>query len=589
LASPESYKFQLFVQDRAGFLQYFWVMQKLTFKLKYLEETDDESLMRRVILFLLLMQSISIYAYKINLAGHPSLTNCKGNEAEKYFYCKDDEGSEYLIKEMGWSFAAAKKTKDGKVKRLEVNEIYTDDGTDLFVAEISRATLFDEDNKPPYVGGFADYADELEYLYSDFFRYAQPGEIDPEDKEISKLASTIKMNIEKQEKHYGDLLKSNNLKVELGNGENLNCSRNNKYPACPLLSCGKDSYGNDIIILKDKATHTSYFGAFAFKDGKLAKDHSGIESLLAYTGEVLLTKSREEKSSNPFKKEMLVPSRYKDDPDLFKNLTDHSYVNYLLNEVSTCGKQMVPYFKKVVEQANEDRINSEMVQLIDFANGSLESYYVNEDSLPEFACVHKGVYYSPEGYKKSKDIRGSSKKSISAKKAQEIFDKARARKDIAWNYTFDGCYARAHLMARMFEEEGIHVDKAWLRGSLQVPGESPQMKWGYHVAPLVYVDDGKGGVEEMIIDPSISDKPLSAKEWALKMEVDFSKSDKVVYPTPTNTAFFNKTSFAVTSSEPYWPLLDMELTEDQKISMAKDTMEQYSGGLDHWGEEHEQW
>lgn len=577
------------MQDGVGFLQYFWVLQNLTFKLKYLEETDDESLMRRVLLILLIIQSISIHAYKINLAGTPPLKDCKGNESEKYFYCKDSEGSEYLIKEMGWSYSAAKKSKDGKIEKLEVNEIYTDDGTDIFVAAISRASLFEQAYNPPYIGDFADYAEELNYLYSDFFAYAEPDEIDPSDKEISKLALSIKDDIEKKKAHYDRLISSNKLKIELDNGENLNCSRNKKYSECPLLTCGKDSYGNDVILLKDKDSRSSNFEAFSFKDGKLAKDHSGVKGLFAYTGEVLLTKSNVEESKNPFKKEMLVPSRYKDNPDLFKKLTDYSYVNYLFGEVSSCGKQMTPYFLKVVEQANEDRVNSEMVQLIDFANGSLESNYVNEDTLPEYACVHKGVYYSPDGYKKSKEIRGVSKRSISAKKAQEIFDKARARKDIAWNYTFDGCYARAHLMARMFEEEGIHVDKAWLRGSLQVPGESAQTKWQYHVAPLVYVDDGKGGVVEMIIDPSISETPLSAKDWAAKMDVDFSKSDQVVYPTPTNTAFFNKTSFAVTSSEPYWPVLDMELTEDQKVSMAKDTMEQYSGGLDPWGEEYQEW
>jgi len=550
---------------------------------------DDKSVMRRVLLFLLILQTISIYAYEINLERMATLKNCKANESEKYFYCKDTEGNEYLIKETGWSYSAIKKAKNGKVTKLKVNEIYGDDGTDIFVAAISRASLFEQQHKAPYVGEFVEYAQELSYLYSEFFKYAEPGEIDPKDKEISSLALSIKKGIEKKKSHFDHLLSSDKLKVELDNGENLNCTRNEIKSECPLLTCGKDTFGNDVLLLKDKASNSSSFEVFSMKNGKIAKEHSGVKALYAYTGEKLLFKSSEQKSNNPFKKKMLVPSRYKNNPDLFAKLTDYSYNDYLLNEISTCGPEMFKNFLKVIKQAEQDRINSEMVQFIDFANSSLESFYVNQDSLPDYACVHEGVYYSPDGYKKSKEIRVVSKKTISAKKAQEIFDKAKARKDIAWSYTFDGCYARAHLMARMFEEEGIHVDKAWLRGSLQIPGESPQKKWGYHVAPLVYVEDGKGGVEEMIIDPSISDKPLSAKDWAAKMEVDFSKSDQVVYPTPTNTAFFNKTSFAVTNSDPYWPDLDMALTEDEKILKAKNTMEQYTSGIDPWGEEYEEW
>lgn len=538
---------------------------------------------------LLILQSISIYAYKINLENTPSLTDCKSDKSEKLFYCKDKSGNEYLIKDTGWEYTAVKKSIDGRIEKKTVNEIYSDDGEGLFIAPISRETFFEDEAVAPFVGDFADYADELSYIYKDLFFSFKKTDLSPNDKELSKLVFDIKSSIEKKKNHYDKVFASDKLGVKLVNGDSLNCSRNKDLPNCPLLTCGKDSNGNDVVLLKDKDSDSSYIETFSFKNGEIAKEHSGIKGLYASNGEKLLSKSATIESENPFKKKMLVPAKYKNSPELLEKLTDHSYGKFLLGSVSSCGEKMVPYFNNLIRDAFNDMANAEMVQLIDFANGSLESYYVNNETLPDYACVHEGVYYSPEGFKKSSDIKRMSKRTITAKKAQELFDSASEREDIAWDYTFDGCYARAHLMARMFEEEGIHVDKAWLRGSLQIPGESPQMKWGYHVAPLVYVENEQGGVDEMIIDPSVSDRPLSASEWAKIMEVDFSKSDQVVYPTPTNTSFFNKTSFAVTSSEPYWPMLDMALTEENKMSMAENTMIQYTSGLDPWGEEYEQW
>ena len=532
---------------------------------------------------------MSIYAFQINLEYTPSLNDCKSNDSSSVFYCSDSSGNEYLVKGSRYSFSAIKRSKDGKLENVKVNEIYDDDGDGIYIAPFNRGDVYNQEYVAPYSGNYADYADKQTAIYNTLFSKYSPLEIDPKDKEISKFVGEIKNSIEKKKKHYDDVFANNKLSVKLSSDENLDCSRKGQGKDCPMLSCGKDSSGNDVFLLKDKGSNNSYFEVFAFNNGSLGKNHSSVESLYAYNGEQLLSKVDLNNPKSSFKNNMLVPAKYKNNPELFPKLLDYSYSRFLKDSISSCNPKIKNTIDKIIKEASNDRINAEMIQLIDFANGNLESNYVNQASLPDYACIHEGVYYNPSAYKKSLEIQNMSKKTISMEQAQELLEDAKAREDIPWSYTFDGCYARAHLMARMFEESGVHVDKAWIRGSLQIPGESPQMKWGYHVAPLVYVEKENGEVQEMIIDPAISDTPLTPKEWASTMEVDFSKADQVAYPTPTNTAFFNKTSFAKTSSDPYWPILDLSLTEENKLKLAEDTMKQYSSGLNPWGEEYEQW
>jgi hypothetical protein len=591
LASLECVKFQVFVQDDLLFLQYFWVLQKVINKLKYLRKNDDESVMRRALIFLLFLVSAPSFAYTINLAYEDSLENCKANQSERFFYCKNKAGDQYLIKSDGWGYFAFKRSKDGKYEPKAVNEIYDSSGNDIFVAPFNRGGFGGYGNgdiEAPYGGSLSQFAQGLGMVHQTFFGYeSEEDKVDESDKEVFDFINNVKSEHEARRKHFSSSMNASKMKVELEDGSSLNCQRDPTNHNCSVLNCGKDKKGNDVLLFKDRYANNPYFESFSFKKFELSQDFSRVKKILAPNGEEIIVKNKVAPmglDSSVYPMQALVPSAHRNNPQLFFSAMEPMFKSSMLQEFDECSPNLKKVLKKALKKIEDDRVNAEMVQLINYANGVIDSNFVNVETLPEFACVHKGVYYTPEAYAQAKKVQGlSSKKAISMKKAQELHDRARARDDIAWDYTMDGCYARAHLMARMFEEEGVHVNKAWLRGQLQIPGEREGMNWGYHVAPLVYVEDGKGGVQEMIIDPSISEKPIPPKDWAALMKVDYKETKQVAFPTPTNTSFFNDTSYAVTTSEPYWPEQDTKLTEEAKMNMASNRMAEYKNGIDPWG------
>jgi uncharacterized Zn-binding protein involved in type VI secretion len=110
---------------------------------------------------------------------------------------------------------------------------------------------------------------------------------------------------------------------------------------------------------------------------------------------------------------------------------------------------------------------------------------------------------------------------LTPEQAQAWFNRFRNDTSIPWNYPNDCCYARAEIMAGQLRAAGVPVGKAWnyapADGSLRVdtPNDpSGHVEWGYHVAPTVPVRGADGQVRNMVIDPSISDRPLSPQAWA---------------------------------------------------------------------------
>ncbi|MGE5086746.1 MAG: protein-glutamine glutaminase family protein [Bacillota bacterium] len=91
-------------------------------------------------------------------------------------------------------------------------------------------------------------------------------------------------------------------------------------------------------------------------------------------------------------------------------------------------------------------------------------------------------------------------------------------------YAFDavenGCWARAHIMARELEKRGIRVGKIFAEGVLTV--QTPKaldgvgVVWSYHVAPIIAVET-KSGVELRVIDPALFDHAVPVKTWTDKM------------------------------------------------------------------------
>lgn len=108
---------------------------------------------------------------------------------------------------------------------------------------------------------------------------------------------------------------------------------------------------------------------------------------------------------------------------------------------------------------------------------------------------------------------------------------------IPFGHPEDGCYDRAHLMAMSLRDWGYKSEKVFVvrHGEgfrLEVPSENAfgastgdprQVKWTYHVAPVIDVKGEDGSIFRAVVDPSMSDHPLSLDEWLRMMGVSRDK------------------------------------------------------------------
>jgi hypothetical protein len=111
---------------------------------------------------------------------------------------------------------------------------------------------------------------------------------------------------------------------------------------------------------------------------------------------------------------------------------------------------------------------------------------------------------------------------------------------VPFDHPDDGCFARAHHMAKQVLAAGFPCKKIFAHKTpyagerpLQVVSEvgfggranAPvEVTWLYHVAIALDVVDEHGGVREMVIDPSTSpDAPISTAEWLSGMGVETEK------------------------------------------------------------------
>ena len=90
----------------------------------------------------------------------------------------------------------------------------------------------------------------------------------------------------------------------------------------------------------------------------------------------------------------------------------------------------------------------------------------------------------------------------------------------------DGCYARALYMGMELTSVGIPSSNQYLFGDLR---PSRQIKWNYHVAPLVEVRH-KGVKTLKVFDPSLSRYPISRRSW---VKLNRPKGPSQLYVTPS--------------------------------------------------------
>jgi hypothetical protein len=81
----------------------------------------------------------------------------------------------------------------------------------------------------------------------------------------------------------------------------------------------------------------------------------------------------------------------------------------------------------------------------------------------------------------------------------------------------DGCYARAHEMARIIELNGYGCGKLFIYASSTPLAVSVNafccQQWSFHVAPLVRFKNASGVAEVRVFDPSIFSTPVTKDQW----------------------------------------------------------------------------
>jgi hypothetical protein len=100
---------------------------------------------------------------------------------------------------------------------------------------------------------------------------------------------------------------------------------------------------------------------------------------------------------------------------------------------------------------------------------------------------------------------------------------------ISFQYVIDGCYARAHKMKQILEEEyGYALEKCFSfedpSGFLAVDAGDCCVYWWYHVAPIVKVNTPKG-VKQALLDPSMFERPVTKEKWFKYMENTYCSPD----------------------------------------------------------------
>lgn len=383
-------------------------------------------------------------------------------------------------------------------------------------------------------------------------------------------------------------LSSTSVQVELDDGKKINCERlkpsTSTFP-CNIYQCSPPSAGFYV---------NTYFGGGTF----ISFDNTN-DNITSLSEPAALWNPRDQEKPLNAKIDMskmlgtmgaytpppplpgeLDPATQmaRQTPRLSEELAwlgDPMFRMTLTSYIQTCDQVHVEKLNQSVQKIREKIAEADLVQLVEVSNNILTSRFINSDAIPENSCRDGDVWYRDQSYDYSRAfVAEATPKTIDLATAQRLFNEARAMKDIAWDYKADGCYARAHLMAKRFEEQGIHVDKVWIKGDLRVPDAG--ITWNFHVAPIVYVENEQGEVKRMVIDPSLTDGPVSVEQWSSRMQKGgVGKTLETEFPFPQNSINFEHTSIAYSNSYPYLPSEQMGTSDEEKMQLSTETMERY--------------
>lgn len=538
--------------------------------------------------------------------------DCHLDSLSKMYICPDEK-SPVLIRYNNFGFSALKKNEEQKAEIVNITS-----------AKAGDIVLFDNSFFEGNLGTFVrsdDLSNDITkqlFAIDGFFELMQSPLKKPTPRTIGseEYESIVKSYLDRKaelEKLAKTIFRENNFQVKLADGKTINCSRGarrsltdqendwqksfNSELQCGAFKC--DKINIDGKEYQASMLYESIPGGFAspsihITDDKGLGPKTSIRSihspnskkpLVDYSN--FLDNPNSTSGYLPYPGMQAVPNPFPESITTknYAKYKDSNFENSLEYNKNICekGNEAISNISKDNDNVKNEIANTELVQFITvLSNGELLGHYVDPNEAMKTGCMYGGVYLNAGAAKNLDAIKKNLypdqhvDKTISLDRATELFNKARAMKDIAWDYKQDGCYARAHLMARRFEAEGVRVDKAWLKGDLYLPGTN--IAWNFHVAPVVYVKDKEGIVKKMVIDPSVFDKPVTVEEWDQKIAKRTIKGTVVTaFPFPENATQMERAALAFSSSDPYKPSENINLSEEAKMKMADDTMTQYRG------------
>lgn len=283
-----------------------------------------------------------------------------------------------------------------------------------------------------------------------------------------------------------------------------------------------------------------------------------------------------------------IPKKFQDREEVFSFYTNPQANMAIDGNRHDCSDEKLnPFFKREDElrdSITQTLTEEKLTQVLGMVNGNITSLFIPTSNVGEGGCKYNGVIFSPKSWAYFNYIRKlnehpSEAKPLTVEKAQELFLKAKAMTDLPFDFKYDGCYARAHLMARRFEAMGIPTEKVWIKGDLSVPGTD--INWNFHVAPVVTVIDPKTKQPvKYVIDPSLESRAVTLDEWVNTMKKNVKGPVvQTIYPFPNNAAYMQRTAVAISSSDPYLPQDEKNMNEEEKMKQAIEVMARYTEEL----------
>lgn len=116
---------------------------------------------------------------------------------------------------------------------------------------------------------------------------------------------------------------------------------------------------------------------------------------------------------------------------------------------------------------------------------------------------------------------------LTLEQAKNLFDELNSIEYLPMKYLEDGCYARAHEISLIAQENGLEMGKAFLNspesGQLLNPQSLKNQNpprfdknfsgWRYHATPFLLVEQPNGTIVPMVFDLGVAKGPQTFQQW----------------------------------------------------------------------------